>query len=128
MRLSNLQFVLIAVGAVGLGTGLSFLFGTDSRSSAPAAAGPTIVLADPIDPPERRMPEPSTPVPEVTESAEQPAKRSDLIEKATSGDRGKLTAAKEALKKRVASGNGTDSEARMLRALCRQLGDESCAN
>lgn len=44
------------------------------------------------------------------------------------GDRAKLTAQKNALKSKVASGKATDGEARMLRALCRQLGDMSCVN
>ena len=46
----------------------------------------------------------------------------------TSGDRSKLTAAKNGLKAKVASGKASDKEAAMLRALCRQLGDMSCAN
>ncbi len=44
------------------------------------------------------------------------------------GDRGKLTSYKNALKSKVASGKASDKEAAMLRALCRQLGDMSCAN
>jgi hypothetical protein len=51
-----------------------------------------------------------------------------INESATSGDRQKATAAKNALKAKIASGKGTDSDSRMLRALCRQLGDMSCVN
>lgn len=44
---------------------------------------------------------------------------------ATSGDRAKLTALKNSLKSKS---NPSDQEKRMLRGLCRQLGDMSCAN
>ncbi len=47
---------------------------------------------------------------------------------ATSGDRTQQTAVKNALKAKVAAGKGTDQEKRLLRALCRQLGDMSCVN
>ena len=47
---------------------------------------------------------------------------------ATSGDRSQQTAVKNALKAKVASGKGTDQDKRLLRALCRQLGDMSCVN
>jgi hypothetical protein len=49
-------------------------------------------------------------------------------ELATSGDRRQAVAAKNALKTKVANGTATDQEARLLRALCRQLGDTSCAD
>lgn len=42
------------------------------------------------------------------------------------GDRAKLMNAKNALKAKVASGAGTDADKRLLRGLCRQLGDMSC--
>jgi pSer/pThr/pTyr-binding forkhead associated (FHA) protein len=51
-----------------------------------------------------------------------------INDSATSGDRQKATAAKNALKAKIASGKGTDADSRMLRALCRQLGDMSCVN
>ncbi len=44
------------------------------------------------------------------------------------GDRAKLKAHKDGLKSKVASGKASDSEKRMLKALCRQLGDGSCSN
>ncbi len=47
---------------------------------------------------------------------------------ATSGDRSQQTAVKNALKAKVASGKGSDQDKRLLRALCRQLGDMSCVN
>jgi len=47
---------------------------------------------------------------------------------ATSGDRSQQTAVKNALKAKVASGRGSDQDKRLLRALCRQLGDMSCVN
>jgi pSer/pThr/pTyr-binding forkhead associated (FHA) protein len=49
-------------------------------------------------------------------------------EMATSGDRAKMIAAKNALKAKVASGKGTEQDARTLKALCRHLGDMSCAH
>ncbi len=44
------------------------------------------------------------------------------------GDRAKLTASKNHLKSKVASGKATDKDKAWLRALCRQLGDMSCVN
>ena len=49
-------------------------------------------------------------------------------DKATSGDRSAQIAAKDALKAKVNSGRGTDRDKRLLRALCRQYNDPSCAN
>lgn len=51
----------------------------------------------------------------------------NVKESATSGDRSQMTAAKNALKAKVASGKASDQEQRLLRGLCRQLGDMSCA-
>ncbi|MCC6213625.1 MAG: FHA domain-containing protein [Polyangiaceae bacterium] len=51
-----------------------------------------------------------------------PPKEDDL------GDRAALTRQKNALKAKVQTGKASDAEARMLRALCRQLGDLSCVN
>ena len=47
---------------------------------------------------------------------------------ATSGDRAKLARAKTQLQQKVNSGGATEQDVRMLRALCRQLGDRSCSN
>lgn len=44
------------------------------------------------------------------------------------GDRAKLTSYKNSLKAKAASGKASDGDLKMLRALCRQLGDMSCAN
>jgi ABC transport system ATP-binding/permease protein len=44
------------------------------------------------------------------------------------GNLDKLTAAKESLKAKVRSGAATPQDANLLRALCRQLGDTSCAH
>ncbi|GMV12434.1 MAG: FHA domain-containing protein [Polyangiaceae bacterium] len=62
------------------------------------------------------------PKPSATESGP------DVKDLAQSGDRAKLTSAKNALKAKAASGKASDSELRMLKALCRQLGDMSCVN
>jgi len=57
-----------------------------------------------------------------------PAPRANVQEDAMSGDRAKLARAKAALQQKAASGRATDQELKMLRALCRQLGDSSCSN
>lgn len=62
------------------------------------------------------------PKPSATESGP------DVKDLAQSGDRAKLTAAKNSLKGKAASGKATDADLRMLKALCRQLGDMSCVN
>jgi pSer/pThr/pTyr-binding forkhead associated (FHA) protein len=48
-------------------------------------------------------------------------------DQATSGDRAKQIASKNALKAKVARGQASDQEKRLLRALCRATGDMSCA-
>jgi ABC transport system ATP-binding/permease protein len=47
---------------------------------------------------------------------------------ATSGDRQKVARAKAILQAKAQSGRATEQELRMLRALCRQLGDSTCSN
>jgi pSer/pThr/pTyr-binding forkhead associated (FHA) protein len=47
-------------------------------------------------------------------------------ELATSGNLESLKAARDALRRKVAAGAATDREVRLLRALCRQLGDTTC--
>ncbi len=47
---------------------------------------------------------------------------------ATSGDRGKLLQAKSLLQQKAQSGTASDRDLKMLRALCKQLGDASCSN
>ena len=47
---------------------------------------------------------------------------------APSGDRSKLLQAKATLQQKVASGQASDRDLKMLRALCKQLGDASCSN
>jgi pSer/pThr/pTyr-binding forkhead associated (FHA) protein len=64
------------------------------------------------------------PAPAPAPAAAAPAVR----DMATSGDRDQLTRAKASLQAKVQAGTATDSERRMLRALCRQLGDASCSN
>jgi len=85
---------------------------------APAPARPTaqgggIVRKNPYDDPESSEPE----------SSPKPGNAQDL---ATSGDRQKVTRAKTILQNKVNSGRASEQEVRMLRALCRQLGDSSC--
>jgi ABC transport system ATP-binding/permease protein len=54
-----------------------------------------------------------------------PASAQDL---ATSGDRSKLVQAKSLLQQKVQAGTASDRDVKMLRALCKQLGDASCSN
>lgn len=55
------------------------------------------------------------------------ARNQDPEELATSGDRQKVARAKAILQSKVNSGRATEQEVRMLKALCRQLGDTSCS-
>lgn len=135
VKLSNWKFGALVIGAVVVGAVLSVVIGTDRRgNSEKTQPESTIVLADPLDPPEKRLLEPSaesergaasasTPLPTATGAA-----GGDPKALAAEGDRAKLAAAKEMLKARVLDGGGSDSERRLLKALCRQLGDTSCAN
>jgi ABC transport system ATP-binding/permease protein len=50
----------------------------------------------------------------------------NAAELATSGNLESLKAARDALRRKVSAGTATDREIRLLRALCRQLGDTSC--
>jgi ABC transport system ATP-binding/permease protein len=50
----------------------------------------------------------------------------NATELATSGNLESLKAARDALKRKVTAGSATDREVRLLRALCRQLGDTTC--
>ena len=54
-----------------------------------------------------------------------PASAQDL---ATSGDRSKLLQAKALLQQKAQAGTASDRDLKMLRALCKQLGDASCSN
>jgi pSer/pThr/pTyr-binding forkhead associated (FHA) protein len=57
-----------------------------------------------------------------------PPKSTNVQDDAMSGDRAKVARAKAALEQKAASGRATEQDLRMLRALCRQLGDSSCSN
>jgi pSer/pThr/pTyr-binding forkhead associated (FHA) protein len=57
--------------------------------------------------------------------SESPSSAQDL---ATSGDRAKLQQAKSLLQHKVQTGEASEREVKMLRALCRQLGDASCSH
>jgi ABC transport system ATP-binding/permease protein len=47
---------------------------------------------------------------------------------ASGADRSNLLSAKAALQRKVQSGQASDSDLKMLRAVCKQLGDASCSN
>jgi ABC transport system ATP-binding/permease protein len=100
---------------------------------------PSVVLADPANP--KKMPDGivrtnpfETPgaKPGVKQPAikKEPKPAPDVTgpkEDPTSGDRKVLTATKNALKAKAAAGKATEQEQKILRGLCRQLGDMSCA-
>ncbi len=52
---------------------------------------------------------------------------SPAVDMAASGDLAKAQTAKESLKAKVNAGTATDQDRRILRGLCRQLGDSSCS-
>lgn len=72
----------------------------------------------------------ATPAPAAAAGASRvPAKSStgpSATELALSGDKESLRAARDALRRKVSAGTATDKETRLLRALCRQLGDTTC--
>lgn len=134
-RPTNWQFGALLIAAVGVGAVLSGVIGLD-RDGRGERAEPvtTIVLADPLDPPEKRVVEPSaesqrgagsesTPPPNTAGAAGGGAQAL-----AAQGDRASQTRAKEILKARVLDGGASDPERRMLKALCKLLGDQSCVN
>jgi len=90
---------------------------------APALSG-GIVRHDPFAAKNPKKPEGTLPKPKPSATESGP----DVKDLAQSGDRAKLTSAKNALKSKASSGKASDSELRMLKALCRQLGDMSCVN
>lgn len=106
--------------------------GVDVSELPPA---PSVVLADPDTTQKPRLPDGivrknpfdtgSKPIPKKEPKAA--PKEPDVKNDALSGEREKMTASKNALKAKVASGKASDQEKRMLRGLCRQLGDMSCA-
>jgi hypothetical protein len=117
--LRNTHVAAMVIGAVVLGAAINFVFhGKNGSSNAQPSPATSIVLADPVDSRPRHLDEP--PVPGS-------AHASDVIASMTSGDRKKLTAAKEYLRQKVVGGTASDSETRQLRALCRELGDPSCS-
>jgi ABC transport system ATP-binding/permease protein len=79
-------------------------------------------------PPEPAPVEPAPPPPKPT-SQQKPAPGSAVVnDQATSGDRARQIAAKDALKAKVAAGHASEQDRRLLRALCRQYSDPSCSN
>ncbi|MCK6536447.1 MAG: hypothetical protein L6Q84_26045 [Polyangiaceae bacterium] len=134
-RLTNWQLGALLIGAVGVGAVLSGVIGPD-RDGRGERAEPvtTIVLADPLDPPEKRVVEPSAESRRGAGSASTPpptaagAAGGGAQALAAQGDRASQTRAKEILKARVLDGGASDSERRMLKALCKLLGDQSCVD
>jgi hypothetical protein len=76
-------------------------------------ASPALVRRNPFD--DGAAPAPAPPPPSVQDLA-------------TSGDRGNLVQAKNNLQAKARSGQASERDLKMLRALCRQLGDTSCSN
>jgi pSer/pThr/pTyr-binding forkhead associated (FHA) protein len=78
--------------------------------------------------PVEEEPEPENPYRvETVPTASAPAKAPSAEELALSGDRQKVVRAKAILENKVNAGRATEQEVRMLKALCRQLGDASCS-
>lgn len=75
----------------------------DPPADDPKANGPTLVRKNPFD---------EDPAPNAGQDS----------------DRGKLLAAKSTLQQKVRSGQASDRDLKMLRAVCKQLGDASCSN
>ncbi len=98
-----------------------------TTTAAPALSG-GIVRNDPFgEKPVGKTPrKPEVPLPKPKPSAAETGP--DVKDMGMSGDRQKQTSAKNALKAKAASGKASDSDLRMLKALCRQLGDMSCVN
>jgi hypothetical protein len=65
--------------------------------------------------------------PEAEAAPRIPAPAPTTRKMAASGNLAQLTAAKDSLKAKIASGSASQQEKKLLRALCRQLGDTSCA-
>jgi hypothetical protein len=82
-----------------------------AASATKIAAPATLVRKNPFD--------------EGADSTQAPANAQDL---ATSGDRSKLLQAKSLLQQKAQAGTASDRDLKMLRALCKQLGDASCSN
>ncbi|HEY4107043.1 MAG TPA: FHA domain-containing protein [Polyangiaceae bacterium] len=83
-----------------------------AAASATKVASPaTLVRKNPFD--------------DGADSTPVPSSAQDL---ATSGDRSKLMQAKALLQQKAQAGTASDRDLKMLRALCKQLGDASCSN
>lgn len=95
----------------------------DDRPRPVAASSGGLVRTNPFDTPSAgAKPGVAKPAPAPTNPS-----GSNVKDQATSGDRAAQIASKNALKAKVAHGTATDQEKRLLRALCRQTGDMSCA-
>jgi len=95
-----------------------------AREVPPPPAGNDNPYGDSPPPAPKAAPKPKPPPAPQTK----PAGMSGATEKATSGDRAKQIAAKDALKAKARAGRASEQEKRLLRALCRQYGDSSCSN
>ncbi len=92
---------------------------TEATSASPLPTVSEPVLADPV---------PESPQLQPTATVTRDASRSPYLEDVLSNDRNKLKAAKNALKAKQARGEATQQDEALLRGLCRQLGDMSCAH
>ncbi len=96
------------------------------RAVAQAAPRPAAAGGDDTPAPAAAATKVSTPATLVRKNPfdEDPAPAPD----SASGDRSKLLSAKSALQQKVQSGQASDRDLKMLRAVCKQLGDASCSN
>jgi pSer/pThr/pTyr-binding forkhead associated (FHA) protein len=116
-----------------------------AEAPKPSKAGARAPVA-PSEPPARpatqavaaKRPAAAAPAPEPAEAPAPPPKSATekkstsgstvVTDQATSGDRARQIAAKDALKAKVAGGHASEQDRRLLRALCRQFSDPSCSN
>jgi ABC transport system ATP-binding/permease protein len=100
-----------------------------TKPIAMAAAAPAGSPPPPLRATKRSNPNPPSRVRSTsgsTATRSSPAGEPNATELATSGNLESLKAARDALKRKVSAGTATDREVRLLRALCRQLGDTTC--
>lgn len=73
-----------------------------------------------------KRPATATRAPATAAKPVKPSAGPSAADLALSGDKDSLRAARDTLRRKVSAGTATDKEIRLLRALCRQLGDTTC--
>jgi hypothetical protein len=97
----------------------------DAQAKSPQAK---VKASKPRPQPVEEEPEPENPYRVETAAAPSASAKAPSAEDlAVSGDRQKIVRAKAILESKVNAGRATEQDVRMLKALCRQLGDASCS-